>query len=386
MGRHRRGKTEIGQQVKILVINWQDWLNPLGGGAEVHLHEVFKRVAAKGHEVTLFCSRHAGAPKHEILDGIEIFRFGGRNNFNFVVPPYYLCKFAGRDFDVVVDDVNKIPFYSPLYVRKPLLGLSHHFFGKSIFRQAGKIAGSYVYYSENLLNKIYRRTPFAVVSKSTLDEFRERGFDTSDFSMVTNAINPAEYPMRVCEKYPDPSVAYFGRLKKYKSVDHLVLAFAKVIDKIPNAKLHIMGRGDFREYLERLARQLNIEKSVKFWGFVSDEQRAEILSKVHCVVNTSMKEGWGITNIEANACGTTVLSANSPGLRDSVKDGVSGLLYEYGNIEELSDVMYMLLSEHELNERLSRGAVEWAKSFSWDYSADAMIEACRKTIENYRKK
>jgi glycosyltransferase involved in cell wall biosynthesis len=373
--------------MKILVINWQDWINPLSGGAEVHLHEVFKRVASMGHSVTLFCSKSDDNDKdHEYIEGIEIYRKGGRNTFNFIVPGFYKKNFANKDFDVVVDDINKIPFFTPIFVKKPLLGLSHHFFGKSIFREANFIAGSYVYCAETIFNTVYKNTPFATVSKSTTDEFVERGFDASKFHIVGNAIDHSKFPMGICEKYPEPSVAYFGRLKKYKSVDHLVWAFAKVLEKIPNAKLHLLGRGDFREYLESLCRQLNIEKSVKFWGFVTDEQKADILSKVHCVVNTSMKEGWGITNIEANACGTPVISANSPGLRDSVKNGSSGVLYEYGDIEELSNVVYMLLSEKELNDRLSVGALEWAKSFSWDDSARAMIKACEASITQFKNK
>lgn len=371
--------------MKILVINWQDWLNPLSGGAEVHLHEVFKRIVELGHSVTLFCSRHENSPAREKVDGIDIHRCGGRNNFNFVVPLYYRKHFRKADFDIVIDDINKIPFFTPLFVRKPLLGLSHHFFGKSIYREAGFVAGSYVYYSEKLLDTVYKNTPFAVVSQSTLSEFASRGFDTKNFAIVGNAITHQDFPMQICEKYPEPSVAYFGRLKKYKSVDHLILAFAKVIDKIPNAKLQILGRGDFRDYLESLCSQLNIIDKVKFWGYVTDEQKADILSKVHCVVNTSMKEGWGITNIEANACGTPVLSADSPGLRDSVNNGVSGLLYDYGNIEELADVLYMLLSEKELNDRLSNGALEWAKSFSWDDSARAMLAKCQEVINQYNK-
>lgn len=372
--------------MKILVLNWQDWLNPLSGGAEVHLHEIFKRIAARANnEVTLFCSRHEGAPADEVIDNIQIIRRGGRNNFNFVVPWHYLTKFRKDDFDIVIDDINKVPFYTPLYVKKPLLAVSHHFFGKSIFRQAGKIAGNYVYYSEKFVDKIYKNTPFAVVSKSTLDEFNERGFDTSNFAMVSNAIEQDEFPMRIGKKYPEPSVAYFGRLKKYKSVDHLVKAFAKVKKKIPHAKLHIMGRGDFMEELKLLCRHLGIEEDTTFWGYVTERQKIEILSKVHCVVNTSMKEGWGITNIEANACGTPVISADSPGLRDSVKNGVSGLLYKYGDIEDLSEVIYLLLSENELNKKLSEGALEWASSFSWDKSAEIMLEKCEEVIDTFHK-
>jgi glycosyltransferase involved in cell wall biosynthesis len=371
--------------MKLLLINWQDWLNPLSGGAEVHLHEIFKRIAAN-HEITLFCSKHEGALDEEVVDNIKIIRRGQRNTFNFLVPKFYNKLFKNQDFDIVIDDINKIPFYTPLFVKKPLLAISHHFFGNSIFRESGYIAGSYVYFSEILVNLIYKNTPFAVVSQSTLNEFIERGFDKKNFSIVPNAITQEEFPMQISVKYAEPSVAYFGRLKKYKSVDHLFYAFSKVLEKISNAKLHIIGRGDFKDHLVRIATQMNIIDNIKFWGFVSEKQKVEILSKVHCVANTSMKEGWGITNIEANACGTPVISANSPGLRDSVKNGVSGLLYEYADIDELSEVIYMLLTEKELHDKLSKGSIEWAKSFSWDYSAELMLDKCYEVINEFKKK
>jgi glycosyltransferase involved in cell wall biosynthesis len=366
--------------MKILVINWQDIKNPLGGGAETHLHEIFKRVVARGHDVTLYCCEVSGEPREEVLDGIRIIRGGNRNLFNFYVPLRYFTRFKKERYDIVIDDVNKIPFYTPLYVREPLLGISHHFFGKSIFLEAGRIAGSYVYGAEKLVNSVYKKTPFAVVSQSTLEEFLERGFPRENFTIIPNCITPQDFPMRVGPKNDAPTVTYFGRLKKYKSADHLLKAFAIVLKKLPNARLQILGTGDFRPELERLAAELGIENEVKFFGFVSDEQKIELLSAAHCMVNPSMKEGWGITNIETNACGTPVISANVPGLRDSMSEGKNGLLYEYGDIDGLSSAIVKVLKDNGLREKLSYGAVAWARTFDWDDSATKMIELCEKVI------
>ncbi len=363
--------------MKILVINWQDIKNPNGGGAEVHLHEIFKRIAGWGNEVTLFCCKFEDAPTEENVDGIKVIRKGSRSMFNFYVPGVYKKKFRHGNYDVVIDDINKIPFYTPLYVKEPLIGLSHHFFGKSIFRETNFISASYVFIAEKLVDYIYKKTSFVVVSKSTMDEFIDRGFDSSKFSIVPNAIEQERFPMKVGEKNDFPTVAYFGRLKKYKSVDHLVKAFAMVADKIDNARLHILGRGTFRPELERLTEELGIADRTTFFGFVSEEDKIKLLSQAHCVVNTSMKEGWGITNIEANACGTPVISANSPGLRDSVKTGVSGMLYEYGNVRELSILINKILLDKALRDKLNEGSIEWAKQFSWDESARLMLEKCR---------
>lgn len=367
--------------MNILIFNWQDIKNPLGGGAEVHLHEIFKRIVVMGHSVTLVSCKHKDLSNAEIIDGINVIRYGDRNLFNFLVPSLYNEIIKNQKFDVVIDDINKIPFYTPLFVKEPLLAISHHFFGTSIFKEAGLIAGTYVYLAEKLVDFVYKKTKFVVVSESTKDEFKSRGFDTRKFEIVYNALAQKDYPFQIGEKEENPTITYFGRIKKYKSVDHLFYSFAKVKETIPNAKLWIIGRGDFQTYLENLAKELNIAGDVIFHGFVDDKKKIDLLSKSHIVVNTSMKEGWGITNIEANACGTLVVSANVPGLKDSVKDGVSGLLYEYSNINDLSNKLTSILQHEEIFNKLSLGALKWAKSFTWNDSATKMLNILESLVK-----
>ncbi len=369
--------------MRILVINWQDIKNPFGGGAEVHLHEIFKRIASKGHYVELFSCEIDGEPNDEVIDGIHIFRKGKRSTFNFGVKNIYKDKYQNANFDIVIDDINKIPFYTPLYIKKPILAISHHFFGTSIFREANFVAGLYVYLSEKLLNFVYKKTQFVVVSESTLSEFIDRGFNKENFSIIYNAIEQTEYPMQVCKKNIDFTITYFGRLKKYKSVNHLFYAFAKIHKINPKAKLVIIGRGDFKDKLENLSLRLGINNNVTFYGFVSKDEKSLLLSQSHIVVNTSIKEGWGITNIEANACGTPVISANVPGLKDSVKNGISGLLYEYGNIEQLTNTIEKVMKDSNLLQTLEVGAVEWASTFSWDKSANEMLDEIEKVIKSH---
>jgi glycosyltransferase involved in cell wall biosynthesis len=367
-------------KLNILVVNWQCIKNPSGGGAEVHFHEIFKRIAAMGHKVTLFCSMFPGALPEETVDAIRISRKGSRSLFNFYVKREYRKRFSKEHYDIVIDDINKIPFYMPRYVKEPLLAISHHFFGKSIFREAGFISALYVYLSEKLVDCYYKKTKFVVVSQSTLDEFVSRGFNKNNFSIVHNAIDQNEFPMAGCVKSPHPVITYFGRLKKYKSPDHLIRAFAKISPQFPTAELHIIGRGDFRQKMEKLARELGIMDKLKFFGYVSEEEKKMLLALSHCVVNTSMKEGWGITNIEANACATLTISSNVPGLRDSVSVGLSGLLYEYGDINMLAETLKEVLGSQERLRLLSEGAVKWASNFSWDESARKMLEVIYKTI------
>lgn len=373
--------------MNILIFNWQDIKNPFGGGAEVHLHEIFKRIANRGHRVVLYCSEFEGCQKNENIDSIEVRRHGSRSLFNFYIPSLYKNALKKENFDIVIDDINKIPFYTPLFVKKPLLAISHHFFGKSIFKETNFIFALYVYVSEYLVNLIYKKTTFAVVSNSTLNEFLTRGFDKDNFEIIYNAIDQEMFPFEHNQTKPDLyRIAYFGRLKKYKSVEQLFFAFAKFQKKYQNSQLEILGKGDYQEYLKELSVKLGIAQKTIFYGFVTEEDKVKILAEVDVVVNTSQKEGWGITNIEANACGTPVISANVPGLKDSVKLGESGFLYEYGNIDDLFEKLELAIVDNNMKQHLRKGAVEWAKKFSWDYSADRMLELCEKVIKKYNSK
>jgi glycosyltransferase involved in cell wall biosynthesis len=366
--------------MKILVLNWQDVTNKVGGGAEVHLHEIFRRLVARGHEVTLFCDWYEGAAREDLIDGIRIIREGSRNLFNFHVPWRYWRRFKREDFDVVVDDINKIPFYTPLYVRRPLVGIVHHFFGKHIYHEVGAIAGTYVYLAENLVGLVYRRTPMAIVSESTRDEMLTRGFKPEQLTIVANCIDQRHYPFAVGTKSAAPTITYFGRVKRYKSVDHLLHAFARIAPEFPGVHLHIAGGGDFIPALRALATTLGIAGCTTIHGYVTEEKKMELLSTSWMVVNPSVKEGWGIINIEANACGTPVISADSPGLRDSVKEGQSGTLYPYGDIGMLAARMRSLITDTTLRTRLSEGAVQWARQFDWEKSADVMEGLLRRVI------
>lgn len=366
--------------MKILIFNWQDIRNPLGGGAEVHLHEIFKRIAAQGHQVTLCCCSYPGAPAEETIDGIHVIRSGTRNLFNFIVPKQYLARFRHERYDVVVDDINKIPFYTPLFVKEPLIGIVHHLFSKSIFLEAAWPAALYVYGAEQFIPLIYKSLPMAVVSESTREELVQKGFDRSRIAIVPNAVDTALY--RPAEKQPPtaPLIGHLGRLKKYKSVDHLLEAFKIVWMEFPDARLIIVGEGDVRPALERKASELGIVEATTFAGQVSDAEKVRLLNQMTLAVNCSAKEGWGLTVIEANACGVPVVASDVPGLRDAVLDEQTGLLYEYGNIEQLAQKILLLLRDTQLRQRLVGEALRWAQSFRWEDSAEKMLKVLERAI------
>jgi glycosyltransferase involved in cell wall biosynthesis len=358
----------------ILVINWQDIRNPFGGGAEVHLHEIFKRIVGMGHQVTLLCCKHKNLPAEETVDGIRIIRRGNRNFFNFFVPYYYRRLKKNNAFDIVIDDINKIPFYTPRFVKEPIIGIIHHLFGSSIFIEAALPVALYVKHAEKLIPRIYKNIPMAVVSNSTKEELVSKGMLEKNISLVYNAVDSSAYSYEPEKKSPRPIVGYLGRIKKYKSVNHLIVAFNEVIKTIPEAELILVGDGDYLPETKKLSTKLNLQKSVTFTGATHFQAKINFLNKMWFMVNPSPKEGWGLTVIEANSCGLPVIAADSPGLRDSVVDGKTGLLYPYGDTKKLAQLIIDLIQKNKLRNSFTNPCINWARQFNWNKSANDMIK------------
>lgn len=360
--------------MKILAINWQDISHPLGGGAEVHLHEVFKRIAAQGHHVTLLCSKYPGAKKDEIIDGIQIVRVGNRPFFNFFVPYWSRKLIAQKKIDIVIDDINKIPFFTPLFIQQPILGIIHHLFGKSIYAEINFIMATYVWLAELWIPRVYQNISIVVASFSTRSELIVKGMSNKRINLVNYAVDHAVFNRKKSKKSEIPLVGYFGRLKRYKSIQHLILAFCDVVKQVPAARLVIIGDGDYAEQLKRLIVNLNLEKTVIMTGHVSEDEKISWINKMWVHVNPSIKEGWGLTVIEANACGVPVIAADSPGLRDAITEGENGWLYEYGNVPMLVEKLLPILSQNQLREAFTPKCIHYAEKFDWDVAAREYFE------------
>ncbi len=224
-----------------------------------------------------------------------------------------------------------------------------------------------------------------VVSQSTKAELLKHGFPERDLEIVYNCVDHDLHRPDASRRSPTPLVAYFGRLKKYKSVDHLLHAFVAVLQKVPDTRLLIIGEGEYRSSLEHLAAQLGMKDRVQFTGFVDEQTKVRLLQEAWFMVNPSSKEGWGLTVIESNACGTPVLASNVPGLRDAIKDGSTGILYEYGNVDELAGKMVDLLTDNALRKRLGTNAIDWAKTFDWNIAAQQTLKLLEQRIRTAGK-
>ncbi|MEA3246412.1 MAG: glycosyltransferase, partial [Gemmatimonadota bacterium] len=171
--------------MRILVINWQDRENPLAGGAEIHLHEIFERLAARGHEVTLLCGGWTGCPPAARLGGVDVVRVGTRQTFALRVFARWRSEFAHRPFDVIVEDINKAPLYTPAWgAAAPIVACVPHLFGGTVFQELPWPLASAVWLSERPLPFAYRDVPFQAISRSTADDLVARGIARDHVTVI----------------------------------------------------------------------------------------------------------------------------------------------------------------------------------------------------------
>jgi len=344
---------------------------PAAGGAEVHLFEILRRWRARGHTVTWLAANFPGGAEEDERDGIRIIRAGAWWNANHTLPAAYRRRLSGERFDAVIEDINKLPFLAPRWTRAPVLAVVPHLFGTTVFAETAWPQGLYVLAHEALIPLVYHDVPFLAISESTRDDLVDRGIPEGNISVVHCGLDHERY-RPTAPKADRPTVAFVGRLRRYKGVDVLLDAFARVVHDVPDAVLEVIGDGPHRGVLEARARQLGLdpERQARFRGFVPAATKVEILSSAHVSVCPSPKEGWGLTVVESNACGTTVVASRSPGLVDSVRDGKTGLLVPHGDAAALAAAVTTVLTDAPLRARLEVEARAWAATFTWDRCAD----------------
>jgi glycosyltransferase involved in cell wall biosynthesis len=361
----------LGRPLRILVVNWLDRENPRSGGAETHLHQVFGRLARWGHAVTALVSGFPGAEPRAALDGMDVHRTGGRHTFSLVAPRYFRRVLSGEDYDVVVEDLNKVPLFTPRWTAGPIVLLVHHLFGRTAFQAASPPVALATVLLERLIPRVYGSVPIVAVSESTREDMALRGVDPGHISVIPNGIDTAGLsPDPDGAREANPTLLFIGRLNRYKRLDLVLEALAILGRRGLRPRLWVAGRGPEADRWGRLVRALGLGEQVEFLGFVSEEEKLRLLRRSWIHVLTSSKEGWGISNLEAAACGTPTIASDAPGLRESVVHGETGLLVPHENVAALADAIDRLLSDEETRGAMGRAGRRFAQQYSWDAAAE----------------
>jgi len=295
--------------MRLVLCNWKDIRHAAAGGAEVYTHEVLRRWAAGGHEVTQLSAAVAGRPAVEDIDGVRVVRAGGRLGV-YRAARGFLARQGPHAFDVVIDEVNTRPF-GVARGCGPGVALIHQVAREIWFQELPlPLAAIGRHVLEPRWLRAYRDVPVLTISQSSRESLQAYGLRHVSVVPVGVDVAPRAAPPL---KEHRPTVLFVGRLVASKRVDHALAAFATLRERMPDAQMWIVGTGP----LERRIREL-AGPGVIVHGRVSAEEKLELMARAHVLVVTSVREGWGLVVDEAAAMGTPSIGYDVPGLRDSV--------------------------------------------------------------------
>jgi glycosyltransferase involved in cell wall biosynthesis len=286
---------------------------------------------------------------------------------------------------LVVEDLNKLPLFTPFLIKKPVVVQMHHLWRGSIFHEASFPVAFVVWAFERMIPWFYRKQPFVVVSPSTKRELEEIGIAEDRISVIYNGSDDdvaASVP-DVAPVEEESSVPYFlwlSRVHRYQGIWTALQAFEEFAENHPDVKLVVAGDGPLLKKIPAWLKERGLEEHVELLGFVSSEKKKKLLAHAVALLQTSFKEGWGLTVVEAAKHGTTTIASDVPGLRDSVRNGETGLLFPVGDAHTCAMEMDRLYSDDDLRTRLSQAAKSYAGEFRWDCAAEQTLDLIQEAI------
>jgi glycosyltransferase involved in cell wall biosynthesis len=361
----------------VLLLCWRDTGHPQGGGSETYLQRIGAQLTASGIAVTLRTARYPGAPRREVIEGVQISRAGGR----YSVYVWALLAMAAARLglgplrrvwpDVVVDTQNGLPFLARLLYGRRVVVLVHHCH-RAQWPVAGPVLGRLGWFVESWLSpRLHRRNQYVTVSLPSARDLVALGVGNERIAVVRNGLDEAPVPSLRGPRAASPRVVVLSRLVPHKQIEHALHAVAVLRLRVPGLHLDIVGGGWWHRRLVDHAMRLGISDAVTFHGHVDDVTKHHVMQQSWVHVLPSRKEGWGLAVIEAAQHAVpTIGYRSSGGLTDSIIDGVTGVLVD--DHTELVNRLEQLLADPVLRDQLGGKAQARSAEFSWRQSADAM--------------
>ncbi len=382
--------------LRVLVLNWRDIKNPAGGGAEILTHELSKGWVKSGYEVTVFTSLFLGSKKTETIDGVKFERRGKWWNVHFFAFLYYLN--TRKNIDIVIDEVHWFPFFAAMYARKKTVALTCETASKLFFTIFPYPVALFFRAIEKLYLALYKNVPTMTISESTKKDLIKAGVNSKLITVLKMGVN---IPKNL-KKYPkekNPTFIYLARLNKQKGIYDCIEAFSlikkelssRVLDpgsskyprtKIQNPILWVVGSGEENivKEVKDLVKKYGLEKSVVFFGFVSEEKKFELLTRAHILLIPSAHEGWGLTVHEASSQKTPSIVYNVPGLRNTVKNNLTGIILNENTPEKLAKEATQLISDQNKYKKLQENSSKLIEESTWANSVNESISFIKKVL------
>lgn len=362
---------------RIHVLAWRDLDDDEAGGSEVHADECERRWAEAGLDVLHRTSAAVGQPAEAERNGYQVVRRGSRYS---VFPRTIAAELTHRmgRYDALVEVMNGVPFFSPVWCRRPRMLFLHHVHGP-MWDQIlpGPLAAAGRALETHIAPPLYRRGLTATPSGATRDELIEIGFRPELVTAIPNGTDPRFSAGGT--KTEHPSIVAVARLAPVKRFGLLLDSVAATREQVPGTRLTIVGDGPERDALLAQVDALGASEWVDFTGWVNHDGLVDLYRQSWIVASASLAEGWGLSLTEAAGCGTPAVATNIRGHRSSVVDGETGIL---ASESDLGDAIARVLVDHELRARLGEAAHARVRTMTWDATAAGVLGVLRRAVEH----
>jgi glycosyltransferase involved in cell wall biosynthesis len=284
---------------------------------------------------------------------------------------------AGK-FDLVIDEVNTVPFFAKFYVKEKNILFVHQLCREIWFYQMFFPVNLIGYLVEPIYLWLLRDRKVITVSQSSKNDLMKFGFGEKNIDIISEGIEiePTK-DVNAIAKFEEPTILAFGAVKAMKRTDHIVRAFEIAREKLPNLRLVVAGvtEGEYGEKVLKIIKESKCRESIECLGKASKEKKIEIMQKTHLLCATSVKEGWGLVVTEVNSQGTPAIAYNVDGLRDSVKNNKTGLICQQNTSENLAKNIIELLNNKEKYQNLRINAWRRSQEINFENSYEDFLRA-----------
>jgi glycosyltransferase involved in cell wall biosynthesis/O-antigen/teichoic acid export membrane protein len=367
------------RRMHILVLTDRDWTHPQGGGTGTNLYGQIARWIAWGHRVTVIAGDYPGAePVQRLGPDLVLHHMGSRRTVFARAAWAVRRRGVGADADIVLEVVNGIAFFTPLWLRGPRVALVHHVHRRMYVVEHGRLGSVAAFLLETVpLRVLYRATPFLTISEAVKRDLVALGVPADRVHVAYLGVEPWQF--RAGARAPQPTLLYLGRLKQYKRIEVVL----DCLEAVPEAQLEIAGEGDHRPALEAEIERRGLAGRVIMHGHVDEEAKTELYARAWVALTASSAEGWCLTVMEAAACGTPSAALRVGGLPESIVEGETGVLAD--SSPELAARVRELLRSPAERDRLGGAAQSRAHDFTWDRTAAENLAVLREQADAERR-
>ncbi len=338
--------------MKILHFIYDHLNNPwVGGGGAVRVYEIYRRLAEKGHKITVISGNFPGASDYKINDNFEYKFVGSKKNyiistFSYAFIAQKLLKALYKDYDVLIEDFapwNPVFSYKLQHKKRVILQIQNYIGGEMLKKYS--ILGVPFYIIERFYPKRFDKV---IVISDVLNErwYIKGKVIPQGIDCITEYVSLGRY------------IAFLGRIDiSQKGLDLLVEA----LKGSKNIEVLVAGDGKDREKFLKIIKDA---PHIRYVGKVSGEEKYNFIKNAKFLIVPSRFEGQGIVVLESASMGKPVIVSDIPELKYAVYAGF-GLSFKKEDPKDLKAKVELLLNDEKLLFQMGRRGIEYAKNFTW---------------------